>query len=160
MKNKNMLLNIGVALGLVLMIVGICLSIWVSGVNLEILGNTSKGFGIFVNKEGMDAAALGWISEIALVISMALVVAYLVMYVLEVCKVGKIDYAKIRKFLAIITLAMVAVAVICGIIFVIVSTNKIAKIEETAYYTLGVGFYLMAAGGLVSGLLGIFGSKK
>ena len=158
MKNRKLIMNIAVAVSLVLMVVGICLNLWNSVV--EFAGTKHmQGVGIFTDKTGMDSGWLGTICEVALVVVMALTVAYLVLWVLELLKVGKpAVLAKIKNILAYVTLGLVLVAIVTGILFPILATSELGM--PGASIAPAVGFYLFAVGTVVAGVCELVAGRK
>lgn len=154
MKNKNLLWNLVVGIGLVLMIVGICLSIWTISGSIWGLG-TSGGVGIFAD-HGSDNGTYALIAEIALVASLALVGIYLVVYALELAKVAK-NLSNIRRFISLVVVLLAIVAVVMGIVYVAVSQSEVAGVVKSGV-SFAAGFYLFAGGALLSGIFGVLGS--
>ena len=153
--NLGLLLNVGVIVGLVLLIVGICLALWTESA-LWISG----GVGIFASKDGFDYAVMGTVCEIVLLVNLVLVALYVCAFCLKYLKVGKFNYAKLMKLLAIVTLVLTLVAVLLGVLYAVLTTNVQFEGLKTFYVTPAVGFYLMSAGSLVAGLLGLCASSK
>lgn len=155
MKSKNLIINIGVLIGFILMIVGICLSIWLSCYSSQMESlNTANGIGIFEDKSQLNCGWLGIICEIALVISLVLVASYIVLFTLQVCGVGKLPYTRLLNILSYIVLALAVVAIVSGVLYAVWATAEVPL--KGVYLTPGVGFYLFISGAIVSGGLGLY----
>ena len=153
--SQCLLLNAGVCVGLVLLIVGICLSLWtVSALWI------SGGVGIFASKDGFDYAIMGTICEILLLANLVLVALYAVVFCLKYFKVGKMNYAKFMKFLSLAVLILTLIAVLLGVLYAVLVTNVQYEGLKTFYVEPAVGFYLMSAGSLVAGLFGLCANLK
>ena len=153
--NLGLLLNLGVCVGLLLLIIGICLSIWTESALW-----VSGGVGIFASKDGFDYAVMGTICEIVLLANLVLVALYLCVFCLKYFKVGKFQYAKFMKFLALLTLALTITAVVLGVLYAVLTTNVQFEGLKTFYVTPAVGFYLMSSGSLLAGCFGLLANRK
>ena len=156
-KNNNLwlLLNAFVCVGLLLLIVGICLSMWTENALW-----VSGGVGIFANKDGFDYAAMGTICEILLLANLILVALYVIAFCLDYFKVGKLNYAKVMKLLSVVILVLTLVAIVLGVLYAVLTSYVQYKDLKTFYVKPAVGFYLMGAGSLANGLFGLCASSK
>lgn len=160
--NKKLVLNIVAAVGFVALVVGLFLNVWQMGATF--MGETmSEGLGVFAEKAGMDAGWLGTIAEVAMLLVTVCALAYVVLFVLDACKV--VSLPKVQKILAIVTLALTALVIVCGVVFCILTTNQIVGGEPLpAGYSIGfgpaIGFYLVAVGALVAGVAGLLANRK
>ena len=135
--------------GAVLAIVGLFLNIWTTSTPI---GNTATA--LFAGEtEGLDYAWLSVIAQVLMIILAVCVVAYVVLALLTACKVGK--FANIAKIVAIVALLVTVLIVICGVLFcVLTSGQDIFKALKTTIAP-AVGFYLIVAGGLLTGVCGL-----
>ncbi len=153
--NLGLVFNCLVVVGLVLLVVGICLSLWT-----EAALGFSGGVGIFANKDGLDYAAMGTICEILMLVNLVLVALYVVVFCLDTFKIGKFNYAKLLKVLALVILCVTVLALVLGVLYAVLTTNVQYKDLNTFYVKPAVGFYLMMAGALVAGLAGLLANRK
>ncbi len=159
MKKKRLITNI-VAAGLVLVaFVGVFLNMWTLYTKNEIL-NQTKVLGnitIFENNFPNDAI-FGTICEVLLIIALVLGCLYVICYLLGFVGIGKINWNKVLKLVALLEILIALVAIIFGIIFCVLQSN----INEYLSTILipNIGFYMLALGTLLSGVVGVFANRK
>ena len=159
MKKKRLITNM-IAIGLVVVaFIGIFLAMWVPQITSDITNTTRTldGIGIFAEKAG-DNAALGTVCEVLLLIALVLGCLYAICYLLGFIGIGKIDWNKVLKLIAIVELLLALVAIVLGIVYC-VSQSNVNDYLSTILMP-GVGFYMLSLGTLFSGIVGVYANRK
>lgn len=161
MKNKNLLLNFVVVLGLVAAVVGLFLNYWTGFTALDGETLTASSSALFADMSLAESPALATIAQVLLLVGAGLVVVYILLYVLEYLKVVK-KTAKLRMFVAAVAVLVIIVAAVLAFVFCGNNTHKTTALGHTtvAGIKLAVGFYLTAIGTLVAGVFGALASRK
>ena len=169
MNTKKLVLNIVAAVGFVAVVVGLFLNVWQlaqSFMGESIVEGTT---GLFAGS-GFDCGWLGTITEVLMVLVAVLALAYVVLFVLGACKV--VSLPKVQKLVALVTVVVAALVVVCGVVFSILATSEVfgtmkemaeafgESIPEGYSLTYGpaIGYYLVAAGSVVAGVAGLLAS--
>ena len=166
-KSKNSMLNIlwGILTlaGLVLLIMPTFLAIFQqkidsSDVGID-LGMTLGEYGLFGQISSLyQSTEIATVVSVLFVVGLALAAIYLILYVIDSFTKTKMDFSKIRMFLAFIMLALFIATLICGIVFV---TQAVPEIASGVFpLTFGVGFWLGIVGMLVTSVFGFLAAKK
>ena len=156
MKNKKLIFGSISLVGLILLILPMFLNMWkltnsIQDGYFKIFGDYSGAQFVFEN------FAQFWITlvDVIAVIGLILAVAYTVLFVLEMLKIGNVKlFAKIRKMISFALLLLCVVAIISAIVCVCVNKNKLVAI------TMAVGTYLLFVGLAVMGLFGLLSTGK
>ena len=163
-KSKNSMLNMIWGLltlaGLVLLIMPTFLSIFVRNVDTAIGGGTAAEYGLFADFSMYDSGALATVVSVLLVIGLALAAIYLILYVIDTFAKTKMDFSKIRMFIAFIMLALFVATLVCGLVFASQAVSGGIDGVATTKLMCGVGFWLGIAGMLVTSLFGYLAAKK
>ena len=166
-KSKNSMLNIlwGILTlaGLVLLIMPTFLAIFqqkLDGSDAGIdWGMTLGEYGLFGQISSLyQSTEIATVVSVLFVVGLALAAIYLILYVIDSFTKTKMDFSKIRMFLAFIMLALFIATLICGIVFVTQAVPEIAS--GVLPLTFGVGFWLGIVGMLVTSVFGFLAAKK
>ena len=170
MKLKNIILNALASVGMVLLILPMCLDLFTLTVKVGERASDPVGFKIFtdwtdyvntyklLNKEfaSVWATLVGVLAIVLLVLS----VAYVVFFVLQALKVGKLNYRAINQILSICILVLTVVALVFGIIFMAANSFSIGSTKTSNEFGFGVGLIMLLVGGLLTGVFGLIANKK
>ncbi len=173
MKIKKLILNLFATLGMILLILPLFLTMWTSTIKI---GNNAADptlYSMFADWSAFeDVYALAdktfgsvWalITEILMVAMLAFAVLYVILFILQLLKVGgkKAKYAGIMKVIACIILALAIIALFTAIIFVASNSWQKGTVLVTTYtFGLGIGAYLAFIGAVITGLTGIIANLK
>ncbi len=154
MDSKFNLLGIIALVGAIIMIVGVFLT-WLS---LDILGGTATMSGMDVFNDGDSDFSYGFVPLVALICG---IIALVLMIVPTFVNVDKFE--KINNILGLITLILSIIVVICGFLFYLQSWDVLGtKVSLTDVYDVGIGFWLVIVGGIITmigGLMPIIKNK-
>ena len=175
MKAKKLIFNILASVGMVLLILPMCLAMYTSKTTNSAISKdlTNDTFGIFADwsafadtyKLGGKTFASAWsvITDVIAIVLLVLAVAYVVLFVAQLLKVGKkFNYEKVLKVISIAILVLTLVALVTAIIFT--SANNLTLTvgrNETKYtFGFGVGLIMLLVGGVVTGVMGLLANLK
>ena len=106
----------------------------------------------------MEHGSLGTVCEVLLLIALVLGCLYAICYLLGFIGIGKIDWNKVLKLIAIVELLLALVAIVLGIVYCVSQSN--VNDYLSAILMPGVGFYMLGLGTLLSGIVGVFANRK
>lgn len=152
MKKKNVLFGFVACLGVVALIFPMFLSLWTINTKLVDLS-----YSIFT----LDAAeSYGWFLtvEITAIVALVLAFLYVVVFALQLAKVGKCNYSKVRLFISYIMSILFVVALVCGIVGIIVNKYVVGDTVMSST-SFAIGYYFILGGTLLVSLFGILAGK-
>ncbi|MBP5734887.1 MAG: hypothetical protein J6W53_03620 [Candidatus Methanomethylophilaceae archaeon] len=150
METKDMnFLGIIAIVGALLMVIGVFLT-WGSYDN--ILGETVKVTGMdFFNDKGMDGTKYTWVPLVALICG---IISLLLMILPTFMNVEK--FQQINNILGIVALILALLVIIFGILFATQSFTYLGTSHSfTYYYKLGIGYWFVIIGAVITFIGGI-----
>lgn len=176
MKLKKLIPNILACVGMILLILPMCLTMYTATVSVGSKAGDPVNYNIFADwsnyidaykvADKTFASAWATITDVIAIVLLVLAVVYVVMFVLQLLKVGgkKTDYTKPMKGVAMAILVLTVVALITAIIFTSANslsvTGKITNVTTKYTFGFGVGAIMLLVGGVLTGVSGLLANWK
>ncbi len=145
MKSINLLGIIGI-IGAIILVVGVFLN-WLS-IDVPLIGTKNfTGMDIYNNKDGVfDSVNYKYVPLVALICGIISLVLMIVPTVMNTEK-----FQMINNILGIVALIAALVVVVCGLLFYMQSwTVAGTTFKLTDVYKVGIGFWLVLVGGIIT----------
>lgn len=173
MNTKQLLGNILAIIGTVLLIFPMFLALYSTVVkaggessdptNYKIFNDWSSWETLYKGMDKTFASAIAMIVDIIAIALLVIAAVYVLLFVLQLAGVGKINYNKLKKLLAVIGLVLTIVVIVLYVIFCIVNSMSVdAVLLGTISYSFlpTVGTGMLFIGGLVFSVSGMIASGK